>query len=69
MAAGDIPDERAELLQASGLESFQTLMHEEEANAQSSSNIARHSGVRQYDAEDPLEAMANSKILKLPPSP
>jgi len=63
---GDIPDDRAELILSSGLESHQTLMHEEEANAQNSSNIARHSGVRKYDAEDPLEAMANAKILKLP---
>lgn len=63
---GDIPDDRAELAMASSLDSHLSLMHEEEANAQSIANIAGHSGVRKYDAEDPLEAMANAKILKLP---
>ena len=63
---GDIPDDRAELILAAGLESHQSLMHEEEANAQNISSIAGHSGVRKYDSEDPLEAMASSKILKLP---
>ena len=64
--ATDIPDDRAQLIMSSSADSYQSLMHEEEANAQSSSNIARHSGVRKYDGEDPIESMAVAKVLKLP---
>ena len=63
--AVDIPDDRTELILAASADSYQSLMHEEEANAQNSSNIARHSGVRKYDGEDPIESMAGAKILKL----
>jgi len=64
----DVPDDRTEIIMAESAGSFQSLIHEELANQQSSSNIARHSGVRKYDGEDPLEAMAAAKILKMPAS-
>lgn len=45
------------------LRSHSDLMHDSRANVQSSHNVLRHSGVRKYDKEDPIEGAAVEMIL------
>lgn len=61
--AGDLPDDVAQQLMRTDMQSFQSLGHEEEANSQNLSHLIGMTGSRVFEEEDPIEAVAQEKIL------
>lgn len=61
--AADIHDDCAQSVLHESARSHSDLMHDTRANVQSAHNILRHSGVRKYNEEDPIEAAAVEMIL------
>ena len=59
----DVSDDCCENTLQESLYSHSDLMHDTRANVQSAHNILRHSGVRKYNEEDPIEAAAVEMIL------
>lgn len=59
----DISKECCENILHEALRSHSDLMHDTRGNVQSAHNILRHSGVRKYNEEDPIEAAAVEMIL------
>ena len=57
--------ERTKLILEESRQNHSSLMHESRANEQNTHNIARLSGVRKYDGEDPIEAASAEVILNL----
>jgi hypothetical protein len=64
---GDIANEEMDDVLASAFDMHDELMAEIAANAESAHSVVRHSGARKFNREDPLEAAAAEKILKLKP--
>lgn len=61
--AVDLNDDCIENVYNESLQSHSDLMHDTRANIQSAHNVLRHSGVRKYNEEDPIEAAAVEMIL------
>ena len=59
----DLDIDCAENILNESMQSHSDLMHDTRANIQSAHNVLRHSGVRKYNEEDPIETAAVEMIL------